>query len=201
MTDGVAVGTDEAGRGPLAGPVVAAAVILTPQQERALLDMGLRDSKKMSPSGREAVFAAMQDMGVAWRARSASVEEIEAFNILRASLLAMGRSVSALLASAYADFVVVDGLFGVPGVSLPQFPVVSADSRFPAVSAASVAAKVLRDRVMAELDRFYPVYGFARHKGYPTREHREAVRTWGMSPMHRVKFCRKLLEVCNGGNN
>jgi ribonuclease HII len=188
--EGVLAGTDEAGRGPLAGPLVAAAVVLTPEQGRILTELGLRDSKRMTPRRREAVFQAMRDMNVVWRAQAASVEAIERLNILGASLWAMERSVLKL--PAPADLVVVDGPHPLIGIS-SQIALTAADDLVPAVSAASVAAKVLRDRIMTVLDRLYPRYGFAKHKGYPTQEHRDAVRALGLSPIHRRSFCRKLL--------
>jgi ribonuclease HII len=188
--EGVVAGTDEAGRGPLAGPVMAAAVVLSRGQERALLRLGLRDSKQMTAKKRETVFQAMSELGVVWRAQAGSVEEIAKLNISAASLRAMGRSVRRL--PLPVDLVVVDGLFKIPGLPIEQLPLVAADALVPAASAASVVAKVLRDRVMMTLDRLYPEYGFARHKGYPTKEHREAVRFFGLSPIHRVAFCRKL---------
>jgi len=187
--DGVVAGTDEAGRGPLAGPVVAAAAILTERQREALIKLGLRDSKQMSPQRREELFHAMCEMGVMWRAQAAGVEMIAKLNINGASLWAMEKSVRKLPA---VGLVVVDGLHELPGLTVLQAPLVSADDLVPAVSAASVVAKVLRDRVMIALDRFYPQYGFARHKGYPTEAHRNAVRAFGLSPVHRALFCRKL---------
>ncbi|MDR3265131.1 MAG: ribonuclease HII [Synergistaceae bacterium] len=190
--EGVVAGTDEAGRGPLAGPVVAAAAVLTREQEEALLKLGLGDSKKLGAGKREALFLAMRELGVVWRAQAGSVNEIAKFNIAVASLRAMGRGVRALPLSV--DLVVVDGLFKIPDLSIEQLPLVAADSLVPSVSAASVVAKVLRDRVMIALDRVYPEYGFAKHKGYPTEAHREAVRTFGLSPVHRVAFCKKLTE-------
>jgi ribonuclease HII len=202
---GPVAGTDEAGRGPLAGPLVAAAAILTPEQARALTGLGLRDSKRMTPAKRESVFRAMCEMGVVWRAQAASVGTIDRINVLKASLWAMERSVRKLPEPA---LVVVDGPHLLPGLArlsglseftglsgLPrQIALVSADDLVPAVSAASVAAKVLRDRVMIILDKLYPRYGFAKHKGYPTREHRDAVRAFGLSPVHRRTFCRKLAQ-------
>lgn len=192
---GPVVGTDEAGRGPLAGPVVAAAVLLAEEQELALLKLGLRDSKRMTPRARERVFAAMQAMGAAWAAQAGSVARIERENIRCASLWAMGRSVARLCAAQGVEpvCVVVDGPAFVPGLEAEQWPLVTADALAPVVSAASVVAKVLRDRVMTRLDALYPGYGLAQHKGYPTAAHREAVRRLGLSPVHRRSFCRKCL--------
>jgi len=188
--DGVVAGADEAGRGPLAGPVVAAAVVLEERQRETLIKMGLRDSKKMTPDKREALFRAMCKLGVVWRAQAASVEAIAKLNINAASLWAMGKSVSKL--PMEVELVVVDGLYKLPGLAVLQVPMAAADDVVPSVSAASVVAKVLRDRVMIALDRLYPQYGFAQHKGYPTEVHRNAVQTFGLSPVHRALFCRKL---------
>ena len=183
--NGVVAGTDEAGRGPLAGPVVAAAAVLTEHQKEALVKLGLRDSKQISQSKREALFHTMCEMGVVWRARAASVDAIARLNISTASLWAMEESVRRLPFAV--ELVVVDGLYELSGLAVPQVPLVGADDLVASVSAASVVAKVLRDRVMIVLDRFYPQYGFARHKGYPTDAHRNAVRTFGLSPVHRVR--------------
>ncbi len=191
---GAIVGTDEAGRGPLAGPVVAAAVSLTPVQEEALLSLGLRDSKKLTPRGRERLWDAMAELGVAWRAQAAGMARIDRDNVSRASLWAMGRSVLRLwpLLAREPECVVVDGILAIPDLPFPQWPLVAADDIIPAVSAASVVAKVLRDRAMTALDRLWPDYGFARHKGYPTAMHREAVARLGLSPVHRESFCRNI---------
>jgi len=188
--DGVIAGTDEAGRGPLAGPVVAAAAVLTEQQKEILIKLGLRDSKRMNSGKREALFHKMCEIGVVWRAQAASVETIDRLNINAASLWAMKKSVNRL--PVEVELVVVDGLHELPDLFVRQVPLVTADDLVPSVSAASVIAKVLRDRVMTALDRIYPQYGFARHKGYPTEAHRNAVRTFGLSPEHRALFCRKL---------
>ena len=199
--EGPVVGTDEAGRGPLAGPVVAAAVCLTEEQEGKLITLGLRDSKRMTARGRERLFDAMREMGVLWRAQAATVERIEGEDILRASLWAMGRSALrvAELLPVKPACVVVDGPVRIPDLGLPQWPLVGADALLPVVSAASVAAKVLRDRIMTALDSRYPGYGLARHKGYPTPAHREAVQRLGLSPVHRRSFCKKLLTYQDQG--
>jgi ribonuclease HII len=192
---------------------VGAAAILTAGQRRTLLELGLRDSKRMTFRKREEVFRAMCALGVVWRAQAASIGTIARLNVLGASLWAMEKSVLKL--PALVNLVVVDGSHPLPGLpesnledrgsfifpnspdSASPFPrqiaLAAADDLVPAVSAASVVAKVLRDRVMTALDRLYPRYGFAKHKGYPTREHRDAVRVFGLSPIHRREFCRKLL--------
>ncbi|MBR1671384.1 MAG: ribonuclease HII [Fretibacterium sp.] len=192
---GLVAGTDEAGRGPLAGPVMAAAVWLSPEQERALLALGLRDSKRMTPRSREAVFLAMKEMGVLWRAQAGSVARIERDNILQAALWAMRQSVLRLLKLLPSEpvCIAVDGPARIPELDLPQWTLVAGDTLLPVVSAASVVAKVLRDRLMTSLDVLYPGYGLAKNKGYPTAAHREAVRRLGLSPIHRASFCRKLL--------
>lgn len=179
-------GVDEAGRGPLAGPVVAAAVILTPCQEKDLLGLGLTDSKKLSPRRRELLFGRMTATGVRWRAQAASPWRIDGTDILRATLWAMSRSLMKL--SPLFDRVIVDGTFPVPGIPFPQQAVPRADSEFSPVAAASVVAKVLRDRAMEGLDALYPQYGFRKHKGYPTEEHRRALAEYGLSPVHRRTF-------------
>jgi ribonuclease HII len=179
-------GADEAGRGPLAGPVVAAAAVLTPAQEEDLLSLGLTDSKKLTPRTREFLFDRMLCLGVEWRAQAASPARIDGMNILRASLWAMGRSVEKL--PPCFDTLIVDGTFPLPGLSCRQIPLPKADSLVPAAAAASVAAKVLRDRIMAALDGLYPGYGFKKHKGYPTSAHRSALEKLGPSPVHRATF-------------
>lgn len=180
-------GVDEAGRGPLAGPVVAAAAVLTPAQEECLLSMGLKDSKKMTALRRDKVFDEMISLGVVWRAQAASVARIDRVNILNATLWAMSACVKKLPGYIY-DGVIVDGNKEVPDLSCYQEAVVGADDIYPQVSAASVVAKVLRDRVMVALDRLYPEYSFAAHKGYGTRVHREALALHGRSPVHRSSF-------------
>lgn len=174
-------GVDEAGRGPLAGAVVAAAVILDPQRPIA----GLADSKKLSPRRREYLAQHIREQALAWAVARASVEEIDRLNILQASLLAMHRAVQALALTPV--FVQVDGN------RLPDWPyaaeaVVGGDARVPAISAASILAKVARDEELLALDRQWPQYGFARHKGYPTADHLAALRAHGASPCHRRTF-------------
>ncbi|GAB4244641.1 MAG: ribonuclease HII [Deltaproteobacteria bacterium] len=174
-------GVDEAGRGPLAGPVVAAAVILPPGYAHP----GIRDSKKLSPRRRELLYPVIARDAVAFGIALATHEEIDSLNILRASLLAMRRAVEAL--SVPADFLFVDGNRRVP-CDVPQETLVGGDGRCLSVAAASILAKVARDRIMVEYDRLYPGYGLSGHKGYPTREHFEAIRRLGPSPIHRRTF-------------
>ena len=193
---GIVVGTDEAGRGALAGPVMAASVFLTPEQEKALLAMKLRDSKKLTPKSRERIFTAMQDMGVVWTVSSGSIDLIERKNILVASLLTMGESVKALMPKLDVPpvCVIVDGTERIPKLKLPQWTLIMADNLVPVVSAASIIAKVVRDRLMVEMDADYPEYHFAQNKGYPTLEHMETVARLGMSKVHRPSFCRKIVK-------
>ncbi len=183
-------GVDEAGRGPLAGPVVAAAVILRP----GVTIEGLKDSKQLTPARRETLALEIRERAVAFALGSAEVAEIDALNILRASLLAMSRAVAAL-ATAPSE-VLVDGNH-LPELRCQARAVIGGDRRIPAVSAASILAKVARDAIMADLDRRYPQYGFARHKGYATAAHRQALKTHGPCAVHRLSFApvRQALET------
>jgi len=174
-------GVDEVGRGPLAGPVVAAAVILTPDVEIA----GLRDSKRLSARRREALDAELRAGAAAWAIASASAAEIDALNIRRASLLAMERAVAALPAPPVA--VRVDGR-DCPDIAGPVSAVVGGDDQVPAIAAASIIAKVVRDRIAMDLHDRYPAYGFDQHRGYPTALHRERLARHGPCPEHRRSF-------------
>jgi ribonuclease HII len=174
-------GVDEAGRGPWAGPVYAAAVILDPVHPIA----GLADSKKLSAKKRELLFDVIQRDAKAWAIASASAEEIDAINILQASLLAMRRAVEAL--STQPHKILVDGLH-CPKVSMPARAIVKGDSKEAAISAASILAKVARDRVMLKLHNKYPRYGFDAHKGYGTAMHIAALEAHGVSPVHRRSY-------------
>ena len=174
-------GVDEVGRGPLAGDVVAAAVILDPCRPIP----GLRDSKKLSPIRREALAAQIREHALGWAVARASVAEIDALNILQASLLAMHRAVQAL--DPQPDCVLVDGN-RLPRWDYRSEPVVGGDDRVPAIAAASILAKVQRDRELVALDALYPGYGFAVHKGYPTAAHLQALRRLGVTPVHRRSF-------------
>jgi len=180
--DGVLLaGTDEVGRGPLAGPVVAAAVILDPDNPIS----GLADSKKLSEKKREALFDEIKEKALAWSIARASVEEIDQINILHASLLAMKRSVEQL--SISPEYLLVDGNY-CPKIAIPCEPVIKGDSRVACISAASILAKVSRDREMVALDRVYPGYGLAKHKGYPTKFHLEALKKLGVNDLYRKSF-------------
>ena len=182
----ILAGVDEAGRGPLAGPVVAAAVILTQSQKDEMRMLGLRDSKKMTPLRREKAFAKMLELGVVWRAQAAVAERIDRDNILRATLWAMRRAVERLPFSP--DGVIVDGNQEIPSLDCYQQAVIGGDDLYAEISAASVVAKVLRDRVMCVYDVIYPEYGFAKHKGYGTAAHRQAIAALGPTPIHRRSF-------------
>jgi ribonuclease HII len=174
-------GVDEAGRGPLAGPVVAAAVILPPD----LTLPGLRDSKRLSPEAREALEEEIRREALACAVTEVGARDIERRGILGASLLAMARAVQAL--AVLPQMVLVDGHLPLP-LDYPQQPVIKGDDRTAVIACASILAKVHRDRVMTACHRRYPQYNFARHKGYPTAEHLEALRTWGPCPLHRRTF-------------
>jgi len=175
-------GVDEAGRGPLAGPVIAAAVILDPARSIA----GLADSKQLSEIRREQLAGEIRAHALAWALGRASVAEIDRINILQASLLAMRRAVENL--SLAPDRVLVDGKQRPSGLVCPCQALVKGDATVPAISAASILAKVARDAELRELHDRYPDYGFARHKGYPTALHREALRRFGPCPEHRRSF-------------
>jgi ribonuclease HII len=174
-------GVDEAGRGPLAGPVFAAAVLLDPKRP---ID-GLADSKALSAARRAALSHAIRGRALCWALASASVEEIDALNILQASLLAMQRAVDQL--GIMPVEVLVDGN-RCPVLKFPSRAVVGGDASVAEISAASILAKVARDAHMLELHVLYPAYGFDRHKGYPTREHLAALAANGASPVHRRSF-------------
>ena len=178
-------GCDEAGRGPLCGPVVAAAVILP----RGLEIEGLNDSKKISEKKREALFEVIKEKAIAYAIAEASPGEIDEINILNASMLAMRRAVEAL--QVKADFALIDGNCS-RGFEIPTETVVKGDAKSYSIAAASILAKVTRDRGCAELDKMYPEYGIAKHKGYPTKDHMDAVRKYGPAPIYRMSFLKFL---------
>ncbi len=179
-------GVDEAGRGPLAGPVYAAAVVFDPDH----IPEGLDDSKKLSEKKREQLYDRIVDAAASWCVASASVEEIEEVNILQATYRAMQRAVAGL--SVPPELVLVDGNRLPPGLTAAARTLVKGDALSASVAAASILAKVSRDRLMAELDRTYPEYAFAKHKGYGTALHMERIRTYGPSPVHRPSFLKKI---------
>ncbi|MDX1484663.1 MAG: ribonuclease HII [Alphaproteobacteria bacterium] len=186
---GIVCGIDEAGRGPWAGPVVAGAVVLDRARLDPVLARGLDDSKKLTAPRREVLFAALEAGAasgtVAMATGLASVEEIDRLNILRATFLAMSRAVAAL--APCPDHALVDGT-GLPDLPCPATAVTKGDQRSLSIAAASIAAKVTRDRLMAALDQDHPGYGFARHAGYGTKAHREALERLGVTPHHRRSF-------------
>lgn len=177
-------GVDEAGRGPLAGDVYAAAVILDPSKP---LIAGLNDSKKMTEKKRESLFAEVQSACLAYCVASATVAEIEELNILGATMLAMQRAVA--------------GLSVQPQLAMPAETVVKGDATSASIAAASILAKVSRDRTLYALDEQYPQYGFAKHKGYGTKAHCEAILQYGPCPAHRPSFLRKLYQKHENKNN
>lgn len=174
-------GVDEVGRGPLVGAVVTAAVILDPQKPI----MGLTDSKKLSEKKRLALAEEIKEKALCWSLGRAEPEEIDSLNILHATMLAMQRAVEGL--SITPDFVLVDGN-RVPNLPMPAQAVVKGDALVQEISAASILAKVTRDLEMAELDKQFPEYGFAKHKGYPTALHFEKLSQYGATPFHRKSF-------------
>ena len=180
-------GIDEAGRGPLAGPVVAAAVILPQGYELP----GLNDSKKLTEKKREALFDVIMEKAIACSVAQASVEEINQFNILEATLLAMRRAIEGL--SVKADFALIDGNVS-RDFPLPATAVIHGDAISPSIAAASILAKVTRDRMCIDLDAEYPMYGIAKNKGYGSKQHMDALRRYGPAPIHRTKFIRFLDE-------
>ena len=180
-------GVDEAGRGPLAGPVFAAAVILP--KECPEID-GLNDSKKLSEKKREALFDIIIEKAVAYKIASASVDEIEEYNILNATFLAMKRAVEGLPVAA--DYAIIDGN-RLPQMNIACSPLIKGDSKSLSVAAASILAKVARDRYITELDEKYPEYNFKKHKGYGTKEHTNAILKYGPCEIHRMSFLKKLL--------
>ncbi|MBR2177359.1 MAG: ribonuclease HII [Clostridia bacterium] len=185
-------GVDEAGRGPLAGPVFAAAVILP----EGLVIEGVNDSKKLSEKKREKLFDEIKEKALAYCIASASVEEIEELNILQADMLAMKRAVEGL--SVKADFAMIDG-DKTPDLAIPAVSIVKGDSKSESIAAASILAKVSRDRLMLELAKKYPEYGFEKHKGYGTKVHREAILEYGPCEIHRMSFLKKILAEKENG--
>ncbi|MFU6377759.1 ribonuclease HII [Metapseudomonas otitidis] len=190
LVEELVAGVDEVGRGPLCGPVVTAAVILDPARPI----QGLNDSKKLSEARREALFDEIREKALAWCIARAEVEEIDQLNILHATMLAMQRAVEGL--SVPPKLALIDGN-RCPRLAVPSAPVVQGDAKVPAIAAASILAKVSRDREMAELDALYPGYGLAGHKGYPTPVHLEALKRLGPTAIHRRSFApvRELLET------
>ena len=186
----VVCGIDEAGRGPLCGPVFAAACILPD----GLVLEGLNDSKKLTPKKREKLYDLICENAIAYCIASASVEEIDELNILEADLLAMRRAIDGL--SVKADFALIDGNIA-RDFQIPARAIIGGDAKSPSIAAASILAKVARDRDCITLDEQYPQYGIAKHKGYGTKQHMDALRTYGPSPIHRKQFIRFLDKDAN----
>ena len=180
-------GVDEAGRGPLAGPVCAAAVIL-PKGE---IIEGVNDSKKLTEKKREALYDVIKEKAVAYSIAFALVEEIEEMNILNATMLAMKRAVDGL--DIPADYAMIDGN-KIPNLNIPAEYVIKGDANSMSIAAASILAKVTRDRLCADYEKEYPQYGFAKHKGYGTKLHREMILKYGPCKIHRMSFLKKLLN-------
>jgi ribonuclease HII len=181
LVEELVAGVDEVGRGPLCGPVVTAAVILDPARPI----QGLNDSKKLTEARREALFDEIQEKALAWCIARAEVHEIDRLNILHATMLAMQRAVEGL--SVTPKLALIDGN-RCPKLAVPSAPVIGGDAQVPAIAAASILAKVSRDREMQALDLIYPGYGLAGHKGYPTPAHLEALQRLGATPIHRRSF-------------
>ena len=177
----IIAGVDEVGRGPLAGPVVTAAVILNPDNPI----VGLADSKKLTEKRRESLVPLIKEHALAWAMGRAEPDEIDELNILQASLLAMKRAVEAL--SIVPEHVLVDGIHA-PKLNCPVTTIIKGDQSEPAIAAASILAKVARDQEMIALEEQYPGYGFAKHKGYPTKQHQQALLTLGVTDIHRRSF-------------
>ena len=180
-------GVDEAGRGPLAGPVCAAAVILPENCEIE----GLDDSKKISEKKREILFNEIVEKAVSYNIAYGTLEEIEKYNILEATYLAMNRAVEGL--KIKPDFALIDGNRTPKNITVPCETVVKGDSKSYSIAAASILAKVTRDRLMTEYDKKYPEYLFAKHKGYGTKAHYEAIRQYGVCEIHRLSFLKNVL--------
>ncbi len=181
-------GVDEAGRGPLAGPVCAAAVILPDD----IFIEGLNDSKKLTEKKREALFPIIKEKAVAWSVSFASVEEIEEFNILNSTYIAMNRAINSL--NIKPDFALIDGNRVPKDITVDCQTVVKGDALSCSIAAASIIAKVTRDRLMDEFHKEYPQYGFIKHKGYGTALHYKAVDEFGLCPIHRPSFFKKYFE-------
>ncbi len=180
-------GVDEAGRGPLAGPVCAAAVILP---EGAVI-AGLDDSKKLTEKKREKLYDIIKQTAVAYSVAYGTLEEIETVNILEATYLAMNRAIEGL--AVKPDFSLIDGNRVPRGIKIPCETIVKGDSKSMSVAAASVLAKVTRDRLMLEYDKKYPEYNFKKHKGYGTKEHTELIKQYGPCEIHRLSFLKNIL--------
>ncbi len=185
-------GVDEAGRGPLAGPVCAAAVILAPDT----VIEGLDDSKKLSEKKRERLFDVITEKAISFSVAFGTLEEIESLNILEATFLAMNRAIDGL--SVKPEFALIDGNRAPKNIKIPCETVIKGDSKSMSVAAASVLAKVTRDRLMLKYDAEYPQYDFKKHKGYGTKEHTELIKKYGPCEIHRLSFLKNILGQENG---
>lgn len=183
----IVCGVDEAGRGPLAGPVFAAAVILPDNLD----DLGINDSKKLSEKKRDALFEIIKEKALAYSIASADEKEIDEINILNATFLAMKRAVEGL--SVKPDIALIDGNRKA-NTGVEEMTLVKGDAKSISIAAASILAKVSRDRYLLELDKQYPEYQFGKHKGYPTALHYEMIKEYGISPVHRLSFLKNLSE-------
>jgi len=181
-------GVDEAGRGPLAGPVCAAAVILP----EGLQIEGVNDSKKLTEKKREALFDVIKEKALSYCVAFGTLEEIEEFNILEATFIAMNRAIDGL--DIKPDFALIDGNRAPKGIKIPCETVVKGDSKSMSIAAASILAKVTRDRLMEEYAEKYPQYNFSKHKGYGTKEHTSLIIEYGPSPIHRLSFLKNILK-------
>ena len=184
----VIAGVDEAGRGPLAGDVYAGAVIFRP----GTMIEGLNDSKKISPKKRDLLFDEIKEKAISWSVGVATVAEIEEFDILNATFLAMRRAIEGL--SVTPDFVMVDGNQHIRRLEIENEPVIKGDSLSMSIAAASILAKVSRDRYMEEMAKKYPEYEFCGHKGYGTKRHAELIREFGPCPIHRLSFLKNIFK-------
>ena len=182
------VGVDEVGRGCLSGPVVAACVVLEPKKVNLLHEVN--DSKKLKSKKRRELFDLIIDNVRDYSIGISTADEIDKINILQATFLAMRRS----LEIVEYDHILVDGNHCIAQINEPQTPVIKGDSRSLSIASASIIAKVFRDTIMIYLEKYYPGYGFSKHKGYPTKQHRQAVKDLGLTPQHRKTFCRNILQ-------
>lgn len=181
-------GVDEAGRGPLAGPVCAAAVILPDGLEIK----GLNDSKKLSEKKREELFTLITENALSYAVAYGTLEEIEEYNILNATFLAMNRAIDSL--SIKPDYALIDGNRAPKGIKIPCETVVKGDSKSASIAAASILAKVTRDRLLYEYDKLYPQYDFKNHKGYGTKAHYDAIKKYGVCEVHRLSFLKNVIK-------